>query len=56
MRRELGWTPAETFETGLKRTVRWYLDNEAWWRAIQAKNYAGQRLGLAAPQRGAAAG
>jgi len=32
--RELGWTPVETFESGLEKTVRWYLDNEAWWRPI----------------------
>jgi dTDP-glucose 4,6-dehydratase len=46
IRDTLGWTPRETFETGLKRTVEWYLDNEAWWRAIQARSYGGQRLGL----------
>ncbi len=44
LKRELGWEPAETFETGIAKTVRWYLDNETWWRDIQA--YAGQRLGL----------
>ena len=47
IRDELGWTPQETFETGLDKTVRWYLDNEAWWRAILDKRYAGERLGLA---------
>ena len=46
LKRELGWEPAETFETGIAKTVRWYLDNETWWRAIQTKAYAGQRLGL----------
>jgi dTDP-glucose 4,6-dehydratase len=45
--RELGWRPRETLETGLARTVRWYLDNEAWWRGVQARGYQGQRLGLA---------
>ncbi len=44
----LGWTPRETFQTGLKRTVEWYLANEVWWRAIQARSYGGQRLGLKA--------
>ena len=44
---ELGWKPHETFETGLEKTVRWYLDNETWWRAIQARSYSGERLGLA---------
>ncbi len=43
----LGWAPQETFETGLEKTIRWYLDNEWWWRPILAGNYAGERLGLA---------
>ena len=47
IRDELGWAPQETFESGLEKTVRWYLENEAWWRAIQARRYAGERLGLA---------
>ena len=46
--RDLGWKPLETFETGLARTVQWYLDNEWWWREIQARSYSGQRLGLKA--------
>jgi dTDP-glucose 4,6-dehydratase len=46
IRDELGWQPQESFETGLQKTVQWYLDNEAWWRSIQQRNYAGQRLGL----------
>jgi dTDP-glucose 4,6-dehydratase len=45
--RELGWTPLETFVTGLEKTVKWYLDNESWWRDIQARAYSGERLGLA---------
>jgi dTDP-glucose 4,6-dehydratase len=45
--RELGWTPAETFETGLERTVQWYLDNEWWWQPIRGERYAGERLGAA---------
>ena len=44
---ELGWRPEETFETGIEKTVRWYLDNEAWWRPIVAKG-AAQRRGVAA--------
>ena len=44
--RELGWTPSETFETGLRKTVRWYLDNEAWWRRVRDGSYRGERLGL----------
>ncbi len=43
--RELGWRPKETFETGLRRTVQWYLDNEAWWQAIRSGKYRGERLG-----------
>ena len=42
--RELGWKPEETFESGLRHTVRWYLDNEQWWR--DQKQAATQRLGL----------
>lgn len=43
--RELGWTPQETFSTGLENTVDWYLANEWWWRPIREKAYAGERLG-----------
>jgi dTDP-glucose 4,6-dehydratase len=43
--RELGWRPAETFEAGLRKTVRWYLDNSAWWQAIRSGKYRGERLG-----------
>jgi dTDP-glucose 4,6-dehydratase len=39
IRRELGWTPAESFDSGLARTVRWYLDNEAWLAAVTSKEY-----------------
>jgi len=45
---ELGWHPEESFETGIAKTVRWYLDNEAWWQAIVAQHKADQRRGLAA--------
>lgn len=41
---ELGWRPQESFKTGLERTVRWYLDNEDWWR--ERRQAAAQRLGL----------
>lgn len=37
--RELGWTPQETFETGLRKTVQWYLSNQPWWQAIQDGSY-----------------
>ncbi len=43
---ELGWAPSVTFEEGLEATVRWYLDNEAWWRPIREGRYQGERLGL----------
>ena len=46
--RELGWTAGETFETGLSRTIDWYLENEWWWRPIRDKAYRGERLGTAA--------
>lgn len=45
--RELGWTPRESFTSGMEATVRWYLDNRDWWRAIQNGSYRGERLGLA---------
>ncbi|MGO3768744.1 MAG: dTDP-glucose 4,6-dehydratase [Vreelandella alkaliphila] len=43
--RELGWAPEETFETGLRKTVQWYLANETWWKRVQDGSYQGQRLG-----------
>src|SRR5690606_12472996 len=48
IRAELGWFPSQTLESGLKKTVRWYLDNEWWWRPIRAAHYDGARLGSAA--------
>ncbi len=42
---ELGWQPSVTVEEGLAKTVDWYLANEAWWRALQARDGVGQRLG-----------
>ncbi len=42
---ELGWQPAENFDSGIEKTVRWYLDNEWWWRPLRAQRYAGERLG-----------
>ena len=43
---ELGWKPVETFESGIGKTVRWYLDNRAWWEPLRNGVYAGERLGL----------
>ena len=48
IREELGWRPSVTLEEGLRRTVRWYLDNEAWWKPLQARAGVGQRLGVKA--------
>lgn len=45
--RELGWKPAETFATGLRKTVQWYLDNQWWWEPLRQR-YQRQRLGLKA--------
>ncbi|HWE72563.1 MAG TPA: dTDP-glucose 4,6-dehydratase [Stellaceae bacterium] len=45
IRRELQWEPKETLETGLKKTVHWYLDNRDWWEKIRSGGYHGERLG-----------
>src|SRR6056297_2946505 len=47
IRDELGWQPSVTVEEGLARTVDWYLENEDWWRALQARQGVGERLGKA---------
>ena len=44
--RELGWTPRETFESGLRKTVQWYLDNQTWCARVQDGSYQRQRLGV----------
>lgn len=43
--RELGWTPEETFETGMRKTVQWYLDNKHWWQRVLDGSYRLERLG-----------
>jgi dTDP-glucose 4,6-dehydratase len=48
---ELGWRARETFETGIEKTVHWYLANEWWWRPLRERVYAGERLGLTASSR-----
>ncbi|GGX70286.1 dTDP-glucose 4,6-dehydratase [Tateyamaria omphalii] len=48
IRDELGWRPSVTVEEGLRRTVEWYLNNEAWWRPLQDRSGVGQRLGTKA--------
>jgi dTDP-glucose 4,6-dehydratase len=44
---ELGWRPRHSFEQGLRETVRWFLDNRAWWERVMSGAYRGERLGLA---------
>ena len=46
--RALDWRAEHDFETGIRRTVQWYLDHRVWWEAIRAGRYTGQRLGTAA--------
>ena len=45
IQKELDWSPRETFSSGLRKTVRWYLDHREWWQAIRG-DYDGARLGL----------
>ncbi|MCG8487654.1 MAG: dTDP-glucose 4,6-dehydratase [Chromatiales bacterium] len=45
LERELGWTPLETFETGLRKTVQWYLENNLWCQRVLDGSYRGERLG-----------
>ena len=48
LQRELGWQPQENLDSGLQKTVQWYIDNHAWWRPIRKTVYAGERLGIKA--------
>jgi dTDP-glucose 4,6-dehydratase len=50
--RELGWRAADTFDTGIEKTVRWHLDNAWWWRPLRDTVYAGERLGAPAGKAG----
>ena len=43
---ELGWNTKKSFEDGLELTIKWYIDNESWWREIQNNKYDQERLGL----------
>ncbi len=45
LQKELGWKAEENFDTGIRKTIQWYLDNAWWWKPIREKKYAGQRLG-----------
>ena len=44
--KELGWAPMESFETGVRKTIQWYLDNRTWWKSIQDNTYRQERLGV----------
>ena len=46
---ELGWAPSETFETGIKKTIQWYLDNSIWCDRVKDGSYQGERLGVIKP-------
>jgi dTDP-glucose 4,6-dehydratase len=46
LERELGWRAEENFETGIEKTVRWYVEQRAWWQAILGRGYDAERLGL----------
>ena len=52
LERTLGWRARESFDSGIEKTVRWYIDNEAWWRAILDRGYTANRVGLGAAGRG----
>lgn len=44
--RDLNWTPQETFDSGLRKTVIWYLENQQWWQRVRDGSYSGERLGV----------
>jgi dTDP-glucose 4,6-dehydratase len=46
LEKELGWSAEETFETGIRKTVQWYLDRPDWWKPLRDRVYRGERLGL----------
>lgn len=46
IQKELGWKPKESFDTGLRKTVKWYLENKSWWEAVCSGSYRGERLGV----------
>jgi len=48
IRNQLGWQPRESLESGLRKTVQWYLDHAAWWQRVLSGEYRGERLGLSA--------
>lgn len=48
IKQDLAWVPEETFESGMKKTIQWYLDNSEWWQRVQSGKYQQERLGLSA--------
>lgn len=46
IKQDLAWVPEETFESGMKKTIQWYLDNSEWWQRVQSGKYQQERLGL----------
>lgn len=46
IQKELGWKPHESFESGIRKTIEWYLTNESWWQRVLDGSYSGERLGL----------
>jgi len=51
LQRELGWQATETFETGMRRTIQWYPENQGWWQPIREQKYGGERLGRTETRR-----
>jgi dTDP-glucose 4,6-dehydratase len=45
IKRDLDWLPKENFQTGIRKTIRWYLDHQVWWKNIQSNKYQQERLG-----------
>ena len=46
LKKEIGWEPKESFNTGIQKTIEWYLKNEEWWKTIQENTYKQERLGI----------
>ena len=46
LKKEIGWEPKESFNTGIQKTIEWYLKNEEWWKIIQENTYKQERLGI----------
>ena len=46
IKKKCGWAPKENFESGIKKTIQWYIGNQTWWKNIQEKKYRQERLGI----------